>query len=324
MKRLLLTLLLLLPALLRAQLPVRLDVYEPALKWTPGMTLTDSIDGPVWDCLLRVQPPKHKGLDLGITINDVCSLRMSCEAAVDDDLCPSPVELLIILSPKAIQNDRKPRPDSLLLYRELREGLDSRSRIYTLRLRGNGQRLTVSAARGAEHEHGSFELRLPDTLQPHTLSYDTFADCQLLEHAFGQDADSPWPEYSRFADPGELQAYLAESTDPREGMWTYFDRDTHPAGTSLGGKYKIATVANGQGGYEIVYVSGAKQHSADWQPMRLKGRLLRTGFISQYDLQWIQPDGRQLSNECSAELTAEGMLTLRFPAAAATVRFRKI
>lgn len=135
----------------------------------------------------------------------------------------------------------------------------------------------------------------------------------------------PAPQFSRFADVDSLIAAVRTSADPAEGCWRYLDRDMRPEKAVPGGFYTLATVADGNGGYEIVYLGGATQNAGAWQPLRLKGRLVPSGFAGNYDLAWQAADGRGCPPESYAVIDAyTGTLTLYFPLLGASMRFRKL
>lgn len=135
----------------------------------------------------------------------------------------------------------------------------------------------------------------------------------------------PAPQFSRFTDADSLAAYIAASADSAEGLWRYLDRDMRPERAVPGGYYTLATVADGHGGYEIVYIGGADYNAEAWQPMRLKGRLIPSGFAGNYDLEWTAADGRACPPESYATLdAATGILTLYFPLLNSTMRFRRL
>lgn len=132
------------------------------------------------------------------------------------------------------------------------------------------------------------------------------------------------PSMSRFNDTNSLAEYINRSTDPYEGIWLYYDHDTKPERTIVGGRYTLATVADGTGAYDIIYINGAKDSGEAWPPLRIKGRLTPATFPGIYDLEWIQPSGVALPIEygCGATFT-DDLLTLQFPYWQATVRFRR-
>lgn len=128
-------------------------------------------------------------------------------------------------------------------------------------------------------------------------------------------------QYSSFGSLEDLKAYLAESKDPYEGLWTYFDRNTDPVRAGMGGHYLVATVA-ADNGYDIIYIGGAEAAEASWQPLRLKGRLLTTPLPATFDLYWLQPSGLPVGDDCGAVIEGD-LLTLQFPYWKAVVRLRR-
>lgn len=129
---------------------------------------------------------------------------------------------------------------------------------------------------------------------------------------------------SRFADIDSLAEYLSHSADPYEGIWIYYDHTTKPERTIVGGRYVLATVADGTGAYDIIYIDGANYDSDAWPPLRIKGQLTPATFPGIYDLEWIQPSGEALPTEYGSGATfADDLLTLQFPYWQATVRFRR-
>lgn len=119
-----------------------------------------------------------------------------------------------------------------------------------------------------------------------------------------------------------LDSIFASSTDPLEGYWMYLDRNTDDNLFVLGGKYIIAIVKTDNGNYDIVYVSGASKYDSLWKPFMLKGRLKRTPFFLQYDLEWNDASKKTFSDETYATLS-EQILTLHFPLNKSLVRFYK-
>lgn len=129
---------------------------------------------------------------------------------------------------------------------------------------------------------------------------------------------------SRFADIDSLAEYLSHSADPYEGIWIYYDHTTKPERTIVDGRYVLATVADGTGAYDIIYIDGANNDSDAWPPLRIKGQLTPATFPGIYDLEWIQPSGEALPTEYGSGATfADDLLTLQFPYWQATVRFRR-
>lgn len=132
----------------------------------------------------------------------------------------------------------------------------------------------------------------------------------------------PAPEFAPFADVAALLGYLRQSSDPREGLWRYHDRDTDPLRVSIGGDYRFATVSDGCGGYMLVHLEGAED-AAGWPPLRIKARLTPTGFIDEFDLQWLDAAGEPMGEDCSAEYTDGSLLKFSFPLYKSSVRYRR-
>lgn len=128
---------------------------------------------------------------------------------------------------------------------------------------------------------------------------------------------------ARYRSVQEVDGRLAASRDPRERRWTYFDRNTDPLRSRLGGRYVVATISDDAGAYDIVYLDGATENTAEWTPGRIKGRLSPTTVPGVYDLLWFQSDGSPIDSDTSAALD-DTLLTLSFPRWKATIRFRSM
>lgn len=190
-------------------------------------------------------------------------------------------------------------------------------------MRDGGGSLRLRVSRGSaravlEAGYGKPEISLPVSLgtgrrvgRYALCKADTLRDELRVESL-------PEPVYARFESVGSLRSHLAASDDANEAEWVYYDRDTDPRRLSLGGEYRFATVSDGSGGYDIVLVAGS-----DWPALRIKGRLRPTGFIGQYDLEWLDASGEPMGPDCSALITDASLLTLRFPLYGGSVRYRR-
>lgn len=119
----------------------------------------------------------------------------------------------------------------------------------------------------------------------------------------------------------ELGEYLSASSNQSERVWRYLDRDTDARVLNLGGEYSLATVSNADGGYDIVYIDGARVNGAYWKPLKIKGRLLPTVFVNHYDLIWYDAYGHAIDRETSADIENGSILKLNFPLYGGSVRF---
>lgn len=133
----------------------------------------------------------------------------------------------------------------------------------------------------------------------------------------------PAPEYSRFRTMDALNAYLAGSSDPNEGIWRFLDRSTDRTKAQLGGRYSLALVRNDEGGYDIIYLSGATE--GDWQPLRIRGHLTPNGFVNNFELEWLDSYGVKTPAESYATVdTQEGIMTLVFPLLNSRIRLARM
>lgn len=129
------------------------------------------------------------------------------------------------------------------------------------------------------------------------------------------------PEYSRFGTVDSLLGYLAESKDPREGIWEYLDRKIDPSKATQGGKYTLACVREGKG-YILIFLDGSS--SPAWRPLRIKARLEPSGFIDNYDMIWYIDNGNRYSEDTNASfINAGSILECRFPEVESVMRFRR-
>ncbi len=135
-------------------------------------------------------------------------------------------------------------------------------------------------------------------------------------------------EYQTPADAGlqtpwtldELEAHFRKSAAP-QGFYRYLDRKNDPRYCRMGGNYIIALTASTDGGYDIIYISGARQNESEWQCGMLKGHLYPTIFRNHFDLKWFDSEMNALSEECSADLEQDAILTINFPLLKSSFRF---
>ena len=173
--------------------------------------------------------------------------------------------------------------------------------------------------------HIDFSLWVPfDNVSPGRIGYRCDKSLKELRNDLLY-VGMPAPEMASFESVDELGNYIEASTDGREGLWMYLDRDTDPSKALLGGTYSLATVAVGDGSYQIVYLGGSRSGADIWQPLRVKGYLKPTIFRDHFDLGWLDAAGRMIDMEASATYEGEGtILRINLPMYGATMRFRKV
>lgn len=188
---------------------------------------------------------------------------------------------------------------------------------------GISMRLT-SSARGTVLETGGTRVMS-------TQEFELAADSLLVLESYVSGAarvlfdrlDCDSVAAPQYVDTTGLVKRLRVSYDPREGLWTGFDRDTDPLLSRLGGRYALATVACPDGTCLVVYLGGAKEESHAWAPGRIKAVMTPTSIPGVYDLTWIQPDGTPVSDDTGAAFDGH-FLTFQFPRWKATLRFRRL
>lgn len=139
-------------------------------------------------------------------------------------------------------------------------------------------------------------------------------------------------EYTRIEPPvaypgtrAQLDAYFKASRDPVEGYWEALDKRYNTDYATLGGKYELAVVKSSamKNAYDIYYISGAQVNPSAWEPLRLKGRMMVTSLLGQFDLMWLDAYGRQTQTDSYAICNGDGILTLAFPLVETEMRFRR-
>lgn len=127
----------------------------------------------------------------------------------------------------------------------------------------------------------------------------------------------------KYADIDSLIARVKASPDSIEGVWEYLDRTNDPLYTRPGGRYTLATIANDEGSYDIVYIGGATVYPVRWQPGMIKGKLRPTIFIDHFDLEWIDAEFVPMTEDIHASVTDGAILTLSFPLYKSEMRFSR-
>lgn len=119
-----------------------------------------------------------------------------------------------------------------------------------------------------------------------------------------------------------IRNQLLISKDKYEGYWSYLDRNMDENQVKLGGKYCLALIKNGLD-YDILYVNGAKVNDKDWSCGMLKGRLLHTDFVDNYNLIWYDVLKDSFNDDEYATFDGGNIMTLYFPLQKSQLRFYK-
>ncbi len=120
----------------------------------------------------------------------------------------------------------------------------------------------------------------------------------------------------------DLSALMTDYDSDELELWEYLD-STESKSALMGGNYLFG-LQDVDGGYDLIYLSGARVNSSAWRPGMRKATLRSRGFQNHYSLTWVDSTGRELPGEHYAILDpAEGVLTLTFPAFPLTLRLAR-
>lgn len=109
------------------------------------------------------------------------------------------------------------------------------------------------------------------------------------------------------------------------GRYRYLDRILNPSTVRLGGRYRLAVIPSPDNHNEflIIYLDGAEVEPTLWKPGMIKGRLRRTSYQGQYDLEWYDSHGEPIpvaADSYAVYDRSTSTLTLTFPALDASIR----
>ena len=112
------------------------------------------------------------------------------------------------------------------------------------------------------------------------------------------------------------------------GKWKYLDRVTPEDSHVLtGGQYTLALVEddNDPENFLIIYLDGDTSGRSMWSPGDVKGKLRRTPFAGNYDLDWYDSEGRLLDvTDSYAVFEGTNLVTFYFPLLGSQLRFYRV
>lgn len=126
-----------------------------------------------------------------------------------------------------------------------------------------------------------------------------------------------------YANEKEAVEAIALCEDTHCGIWTYFDEEVETRVAMKGGRYKLALLPSDNGGYDLIYLSGAEVEPYRWHPGALKGQLIPTPFANTFTLYWIDSAGKEIADETPYASIEGAIMTLVFPLQKAKFRFVK-
>lgn len=126
-----------------------------------------------------------------------------------------------------------------------------------------------------------------------------------------------------YADGKAVGEALSKCENSNCGIWTYFDEEVETRVAMKGGRYKLAMLPADDGGYDLIYLSGAEVDPYRWNPGALKGHLIPTPFANTFTLYWIDSAGKEIADETPYASIEGAIMTLVFPLQKAKFRFVK-
>lgn len=130
---------------------------------------------------------------------------------------------------------------------------------------------------------------------------------------------SPPASFAGAATPEDIDEYLTSSRDPLEGYWQTLDRSLEESLLRMGGDYRYALLKN-EGGYDLIYLSGATVNADKWLPGMTKATFRPSGIEGVWDVEWIDAMHQPLSHEIKAQLNLNGVITVQFPYQSSQIR----
>lgn len=182
-------------------------------------------------------------------------------------------------------------------------------------------RLLISA--GSRRQNALMELQL-DAFEPDSLILIPRRNCRLSLIACQLECDDSQTLSGLYAwtDIDLLHEYLDRSLDPNEGYWAYLDSSVDTDLLRLGGEYMLASVRSADG-YDLIYLDGARIHSGQWTPGRVKAHLSPSGIPGVWDAGWLDASGNVMSRNVRAQSDRNSVITFYFPFQNSQVRFHR-
>lgn len=129
-------------------------------------------------------------------------------------------------------------------------------------------------------------------------------------------------EASGFESFSQLKDYIARSSDPFEGIWTFYDRATAPLLAAPNGEYVLATVKN-EMDYDIIYIKDNEGIPSTWKPFEVKGKLRSSDIPGVYDVLWYDRSRTVVRSRISAVIDGD-IFTVSFPYYKTSLRFNRL
>ena len=261
---------------------------------------------------LRLQSNKTKAYDVAIEFGDGSRIEVRVPSVADAADNYGQNTKYAYLSADRTRTERKAAVE-----------IDPSEKGFGVKLSATASGLMIAV--GGHSQQGELSVKEFNPRRAHFIRAIFPDGIRVLRHDLHADSVSA-PEFSRFDSPEALYAYLDASTNPREGIYAYLDKNiptTSPAAISQPEEFKFAIVADESypGALTLLFLEGS---SDEWQPLEIKARLCPTAFIGHFDLEWIDDRHRHIAGDTYAQFNENSsILTLNFPLLDASFRLSR-
>lgn len=135
---------------------------------------------------------------------------------------------------------------------------------------------------------------------------------------------NPVPPMASLTSTDALTSHFLRSTDPLEGYYRISERSFDEQYLRPGGDYVLAMMRTPDGGYDIIYITGATQLPSAWQTGMVHGHAVPTANPMQYTATWTDARYRPITGEILMTVDGSGLITLQFPYLFSTVRLQRL
>lgn len=264
--------------------------------------------------ILRVQAPRTDGYNARIAFGNGSWLTFQVPSLADAaDGRPHSISFELTDSAGAVCARRKGDVT-----------IDPAEKGFGLRLSANAAGLAI--ALGGPHEEISAPAPGFDTPATRTISAVLPDGSAILRRSLRAEALDP-PTRAGFGSVDDLAAYLAASTDPREGIYRYLDKDISPDGPAAMSRpegYEFAIVRDPADPASYIIIT-LKNAAGVRTALDIKARMTATPFIGHFELRWTDAHRRPLRGAGTYAQFNENssILTLAFPALGASFRLAR-
>ncbi len=111
---------------------------------------------------------------------------------------------------------------------------------------------------------------------------------------------------------------------PYAGTWILLDYAVDDTQLRPGGDYTLTLRPEREGGYALIYESGAIICPERWQPGMRKGTLTPTRLPGLYRLSWLDAEGRETDRGATLQFSGTDLCVITFPTGGSTLRLHRL